>query len=317
MMKPAAITLFSLLNILILTPFGNVSHAVSPMQSHINLNTNNVTTQFAYNIDLDFSIYLPMTPWGPYAYTSPTHMVYIRPGQFEMGCDLDNADESCFSNELPLHQVYLDGYYIDKHEVTNDQYAQCVEDFFCDPPDSYSSRTRSSYYDNPVYANYPVIYVSWYNANDYCSWVGKRLPTEAEWEKAARGSRDTRLYPWGNFEANCALTNFRDESGYCMGDTTRAGHYPRGASPYGILDMAGNVMEWVADWYRSDYYDSFPADSWPDNPTGPTFGSYKVVRGGGYTDYWQAIRNANRDIAIPSTQDLDYLGFRCASSSED
>jgi len=313
-MKSKTIALFILLTILILIPFGKALHAAPPTQSQINLNNSSVTTQVANNIDFDFSIYMPIILQGSFSITSPTTMVRIHSGQFEMGCDQDKSYESCSGNELPLHQVNLDSFYIDLHEVTNGQYAQCVEDWFCDPPDSSSSRTRSSYYDNPTYANYPVIYVSWYDANDYCTWVGKRLPTEAEWEKVSRGTLYNRMYPWGNEKPNCALTNFRDESGNCIGDTTQVGSYFMGASPYGVLDMAGNVMEWVADWYRSDYYDSFPVDSWPPNPTGPTLGSYMVVRGGGFADFWGEVRTANRDIAIPSTRNLDYLGFRCASS---
>lgn len=215
-------------------------------------------------------------------------MAFIPSGEFRMGCDGNNPFErnECFIQELPLHTVYLDDYYIDIYLTTNENYGKCVEAGVCARPHSNSSYTRSSYYGNPIYANYPVVWVLWENADQYCNWIGKRLPTDAEWEKAARGS-DTRKFPWGNDATNCSLAN----SYSCVGDTTEVGSYPLGVSPYGIFDMAGNVKEWVSDWYHQDYYSISPYY----NPTGPDSGITKGLRGGSFGSYYLLTRTAFRD----------------------
>ncbi|MHB1357233.1 MAG: formylglycine-generating enzyme family protein [Anaerolineae bacterium] len=240
--------------------------------------------------------------------SSAGEMIPIPAGSFQMGCD--GTREDCNDNEQPLHSVFLDAYYIDKYEVTNAHYAKCVASGACKPPARDSSNTRPAYYSDPTYADYPVIYVSWQAAYDYCAWAGKRLPTEAEIEKAARGADGVRMYPWGNEPANCTLTNYYGGAlGFCVGDTVKVGSYPAGVSPYGVMDLAGNVWEWVSDWYQSDYYATSP-DS---NPQGSADGQLKVLRGGSWYSAAYSVRSAYRHYENPLIG-LVNVGFRCAAT---
>jgi formylglycine-generating enzyme required for sulfatase activity/predicted Ser/Thr protein kinase len=249
-----------------------------------------------------FSSTLPLPVKTRIANLDGMPMVYVPPGNFLMGAA--DSDPEAGADEKPQHLVYLDAFWIDLTEVTNNMYAKCVKAGACSPPDKESSKTRLGYYGDEHYADYPVIYVSWQDAQDYCSWAGRRLPTEAEWEKAARGT-DGWIYPWGNERPNSRYLNFNNQ----VGDTTPAGFYPPGASPYGAFDMAGNVAEWVADWYSEDAY----ASSEVRNPSGPETGEYRVLRGGSWFNPPRAVRTTFRLWNLAGLG-FETGGFRCARS---
>jgi len=234
--------------------------------------------------------------------TDGAALIFVPAGEFLMGSD-HRTDPYFWGAEEPEHNVYLDAFWIYRVEVTNAMYERCVEGQACPRPAQDHSNTHSEYYGNPTYADYPVIYVSWVHATSYCRWAGGRLPTEAEWEKAARGT-DGRLFPWGDASPSSQQANFRD-SGYR--DTVSVGTYSGAVSPYGVLDMAGNVWEWTFDWFQSAYYDVTPYE----NPRGPASGSSRVMRGGSWHNTADGVRTVAR-ASIKPDDTFDTLGFRCA-----
>jgi formylglycine-generating enzyme required for sulfatase activity/tRNA A-37 threonylcarbamoyl transferase component Bud32 len=237
---------------------------------------------------------IPPTPIPSVTQISPKDgmvMVYIPEGEFLMG------SEEGYDDESPEHSVYLDAFWIDQTGVTNEMYAKCVADNgACTQP------RGTDHFENPSYANHPVVNVNWDMARTYCEWAERRLPSEAEWEKAARGT-EGRTYPWGE-GISCGEANYVSS---CVGDTTPVGSYESGKSPYGVYDMAGNVMEWVNDWYGETYYQSSPSL----NPLGPNSGEYRVLRGGSWYANYNYTRSAYRYWSVPSIT-YNFLGFRCS-----
>jgi formylglycine-generating enzyme required for sulfatase activity len=273
----------------------------------------------------------------PFDPSSLGKMVTVPEGEFMMGCDrrLDGCRTDEFHEEEPLHAVYLDAYKIDKYEVTNREYGACVAKGICSPPRRFRSLTRDAYFGNPEYDLFPVLYVSRTDAITYCSSVGKRLPTEAEWEKAARGAIDTRTWPWGAGYEDCSrigVVRGKPCAPLLKRDMVRVGSFPRGASPYGAVDMAGNAFEWVSDKYNLFYYAVSPYR----NPQGPEFSQYRrrdygdrttyyTIRGGSNVDNWFYMRIAHRHFGhwgdMPMTDVPHFrswrVGFRCAQSLPD
>jgi serine/threonine protein kinase len=243
--------------------------------------------------------------------TDNATMIYITGGVFWRGVNdqmISDLLEICtrcekrnFSDGMPLQQIEVQPMWIYQTEVTNAQYKSCVRNGACSPPHQNGSRTHSNYYTSDTFSDYPVVNVNWNDASSYCNWVGGRLPTEAEWEKAARGT-DQRLYPWSNYFKLGADAN----AGGTLKDTVSTGSYMSGQSPYGVLDLSGNVYEWISDWYKNDYY--VVADS--ANPTGPVTGEKRVIRGGSF-DYREGFASTVfRDFFEPSSSS-DNIGFRC------
>jgi formylglycine-generating enzyme required for sulfatase activity len=240
-------------------------------------------------------------------------LIYMPPGSFRMGNDEGDNDEK------PSHITRLDGFFMDETEVTNAQYAACVADEVCSPPDRPGATYHPAYYGDPAYDNYPVIFVSWHDANTFCEWRGARLPSEAEWEKAAGFDPNEQIklrYPWGdafdglllNFcDENCNLTTRTGEFDDGWRDTAPVRTYEAGRSPIGVYDMAGNVMEWVADWYAPRAYQNVTEN----NPLGPAEGQFKVIRGGSWLSDPVEVTVTDRENFDP-TVSRAHLGFRCA-----
>jgi len=245
---------------------------------------------------------------------TPNDWVLVPAGEFEMGAEGTPADP----DEAPKHKVFLDAFYIGKYEVTNRQYHTFVKSAFYPPPENldpkYSLWRGETMLDG--IGELPVINVSWDDAVAFCKWSGGRLPTEAEWEKAARGT-DGRTYPWGNDPVTGNRTNYSIENvTFWEGPATLAkkDQYDYGRSPYGAYEMAGNVWEWVQDWYDENYYKNSPSK----NPTGPSpsSGKERVIRGGSWQSNPVTVRSSNRSKQDPIDRRV-YIGIRCAKDATD
>ena len=223
-------------------------------------------------------------------------MTVVPAGEFVMGSVTGDADEQ------PVRRVYLDAFFIELYQVSVGQYAKFLEATSQAAPPDWSIMNKSRH------QNRPVVNVDWADANAYCIWAGKRMPTEAEWEKAARGT-DGRTYPWGNELPTGFRANSMREKWSNHWVLMPVGMYEEGKSPYGLYDMAGNVWEWVSDWYAPDYYESSPLQ----NPMGPPTGESKVIRGGSWGSGPKDLRSADRDTHVPSARGLG-TGFRCAKT---
>jgi len=230
-----------------------------------------------------------VVPFSARAGNAPPGMVLVPAGEALLGSDSGDDDER------PARRIFIDAFYIDKYEVTVAQYRRFLQATGHRKPYGWGAEHFSA-------DDQPVVGVSWYDAAAYCKWAGKRLPTEAEWEKAARGSEGF-VYPWGN----------KWQEGMCVGDTPglshpeRVGSLPQGASPFGVMDMAGNVWEWCADWYDPGYYAVRPLR----DPEGPARGDAKVIRGGSWIDSARQLRSSNRYYSHPDVR-YNGIGFRCA-----
>ena len=225
-------------------------------------------------------------------------MVAVAAGAFDMGCAGPPDDIACFPDE-DQHAVTLSSYEIDRTEVVQGAYALCVADGACSAPVTAHWRPG----ERP---QWPAVGLDHAMATAYCDWVGKRLPTEAEWERAARGT-DLRVYPWGNDDPDCAIHGAWAIPG-CVAEPAGVGTHPAGASAVGADDMAGNVWEWVADWYDADYYGVSPSE----DPQGPASGTERILRGGGFmTGEARFLRVSNRNNTAPGDA-ADTYGVRCA-----
>jgi formylglycine-generating enzyme required for sulfatase activity len=232
----------------------------------------------------------------PLARQDERSMVLVPAGEFLMGSLTGDLDEQ------PVRRVYLDAYFFDKDHLTVGQYAKFLEATSHNVPPEWNIMSRA------MHKNRPVVNVEWADAAAYCTWAGKRQPTEAEWEKAARGT-DGRTYPWGDELPSKFHGNMKKELWNSHMGLTPVGMFEDGKSPYGINDMAGNVWEWVSDWYDPNYYSTAPLR----NPTGPSTGSHKVVRGGSWGSGPEGLRSAERETRLPSFQGFG-TGFRCAKT---
>jgi len=246
------------------------------------------------------------------AATCDPEMVFVPAGDFKMGSDWNPTD---FPNELPIHTVTLSAYWIDRNDVTMDEYAACVTASGCPVPVySYLDNSECNW-GSPRGGSNPINCVDWQQGETYCTWAGKRYPTEAEWEKAARGENQPEpTYPWGEAAPTCNYAVMDDPKtgfeGCGLNATGPVGSKPAGSSPYGALDMAGDVWDWVNDWFSPTYYSVSPAT----DPPGPATGTSRVLRGGSWSSTGGADLRSSMRISNAPNQASYGFGFRCAKN---